>query len=439
MASQNDGLGTLGRLPPEIRVLIWHRLLLPPYVSFVFSKNHLAILRTCRQFNEEAWPIAYDGAVLRFHISTWDQERFWLKVSINGGVGFELKCLHDAVTRGFHSLPYKKLKRIGVIVEAAACSWPCELIHLWRQVNNLVELLEHADGLPELRIHLRPKPNCGRRWGWLEYGEPASMFWTKHNYAFKLNDRYYDDYEAILMPFCRLRKVRSASIKMVEPFYTDTIPIFFSRVECVMMREMPFGRFRARPGWSDKEIQAELDDLWMRFDLAIDAFADVTDSSLHLDRYASWYDKGLGSESKYADKLEQVYWSTWPTFIRYHGAILRRYFYMRALNPLSLFTQKKTVVNRICRERYYEFAWYPEKLKAWTEKEVFPHTVFQDEGWDKDEWYRYYEPSRHNYLSVAGRDEAEYKVNDEDAVRFCARFERSTTSYNFSHNKDRCS
>ena len=374
MTSESSSLGLLGRLPPEVRLLIWEQLGLQLSLQLeehepkkaskserklkskrgLKSKVGLGILWTCRQLYAEVLPLICEKEVLPVYITARDflqepkgpevaNHMFWRQIfgSLKGGI-----------TRGSHRLPWHLLKGIKIMIRGPGPEWdPGQFLQFWRQVNSLVEALEHAESLPEIQVQLLPTREGHHHShiqdfsSWLRNGKPVSTFqeWGGQVYA---GDRHYPDFEAVLMPFCRLRKARKARIEMFEPIDNEhggrVVPVkpvndqLFSEVlmnvAAAMMRKEPFGTFEADSAWSDEAIQAKLNHLWMKFDRAIDSFPDDTTSLLHWQRFKKWRDeydaKGPG-RSSYVDELERVYRSNPPAFACELENIFRRYADMR--------------------------------------------------------------------------------------------------------------
>ena len=108
MALESE-LGMLAVLPRELRDEIWH------YLS---ARPGFAYLQASRQVYEEAFPLIYNDAVLQFHVGSKYQYKSWLSLEINCGVKWSLPSLEDSIKRGFGNLPYHKLSRIRINIEA---------------------------------------------------------------------------------------------------------------------------------------------------------------------------------------------------------------------------------------------------------------------------------------------------------------------------------
>jgi hypothetical protein len=76
-----------------------------------------------------------------------------------------------------------------------------------------------------------------------------------------------------------------------------------------MILDKPFGLLRAEEGWSNYSTQKSLDTNFLRFDNALDDLPGPTARMLRLERFSSWFEDGLRSESKYLYELERAYHS----------------------------------------------------------------------------------------------------------------------------------
>ena len=451
-------LGALGRLPPEVRIMIWKLLPLQHHKSLASlstseqtrpAKHKLAILQTSHFLNAEASPYLYGNQVLRFRLANWNRWRSWLQISTSNGSEWEVKSLKDAIEQGFHKLPYRKLKRIEVVIGAPSWQDRGQLLYLWSRATELVELLEHADGLPDLHIQLSL---CSGRQRWLLDGTLGRRLDIRGRNA-DTGVRYHD-HEVVILPFCRLRGVKSLKINFIEPIQKvdlDHFDKFVAQVRTVMTRKELFGEFKDTVEWNDSNIQKMLDVLWMVSDFAIDHMQDRPARLLRIERFASWYSEGLGSESKYVNKLERLYQDN-PRHVGRAGdlrVILARYNATRTWNPLSLGMQKNKLMGELVNKFEEVDLGWPKHVVQLTRQKSFQKWIVKavyseaniEEGWDEEEWFRLYRiesgPSidwrRYGYraccyraygLRCRPRFVEPWNAKDEDSIKFRARFDK---------------
>jgi hypothetical protein len=327
MPPENTNIGLLAQLPREVRDLIWEH-----FVPSYGQRTNLGILRTCRQLYEEVAALVYQNEVLRFHISPTYQYQSWLLIVTRRGAELHLCDLQDATSRGFSSLPYTKLKGIRVEVEAPDSTDPGQMICLWKKAVSLVDLLLQVDGLPDLEIHFtNSKPSKWSTDGIAQQSIPCDR---NHKYY----NEYDEDFEAILQPFCRLRNVRSASVHVATTI--DDVGHLLENAAAFMTLDKPFGCYRAEGGWSDDSTQTSLDKNFLQFDNALDDLPGPTARMLRLERFSSWFEDGLHSESKYLDELERAYHSNHYSSENILFSIYGRCGMVLAFNPLSATMQE---------------------------------------------------------------------------------------------------
>jgi hypothetical protein len=388
MASERTSIGLLAQLPREVRDLTWEH-----FVPTRGQTTDLSILRTCRQLYEELSPLVYQNEVLRFHVSPTYRYQSWLSIFTNRGAELHLRDLQDATSRSFSSLPYAKLKGIGVELEVPDSTDPGQMICLWKKVVSLVDLLSQADGLPDLDIHLIDQN--GLEWFTDGIAQQSIPCDPNHEYY----DEYDEDFEAILRPFCRLRNARSANVHVatrIDAIGQNTAPF--------MILKGPFGCHITEGEWSDDSTQNSLDRNFLQFDEALDDLPGLTACMLRLDRFSSWFDGGLYSQSKYLDELERAYRSDHCCSVNTLLSVDSNYRMVLAFNPLSATMQEMRFQQHwwtgdkpdafLLRNKWSAHEWsryYRMWMKVGDER-----CLEEEEGgpyesrWDKEEWHRYY-------------------------------------------------
>jgi hypothetical protein len=266
--------------------------------------------------------------------------------------------------RGFSTCPNEKLKMVIVEIQAPDEDDPGQIICLWKKVLDLAYLfravcLRHS--LPAFEVVLLDTDHA--HWFKSIHGkitQPQSSIPIQ------------EDYEVILKPFCRLREVREAFIIQPKQAPDDGWLQDFFEVEEIMESQEPFGALGAcnsRDPWSDNMNIRDQDTCWNRFDEALDDLEGPTAWILRLDRFASWYTKGIVSDSEYVDEWKRIDRNQTALDSSNSGrAMHRRYCAMWTLNPLSVTAQRLRL--------------------GMTGKDIASNDI--KEGWDEDEWHRYY-------------------------------------------------
>jgi hypothetical protein len=395
MEPENTGIGLLAQLPREVRDLIWEY-----FVPSEGQQTNLGILQTCHQLYEEVSPLVYQNQVLQFHISPNYQYQSWLSIMTRQGAELHLRDLQDATSRGFLDLLYKKLEAIKIEIKAPAWEDPGQIVCLWKKVTDLVDFLSQVGGLPDVEVHLQDS----ERAKWSTEGKPQQCI-PQYN-LFPGYDHYEVDFEAILLPFCRLRNVPTASVHTTENIKGSGNLI--ENYALTMMMEEPFGKALDDSVWSDDYTQQCLDTIHFQFDDALDDLPGYTARMMRLDRFSSWYTDELHSESKYLRELERIYHGKYFTPDNSKFKIEHRYRLMLTFNPMSGKMQEIQCLQTSCREHKPPYLWDESEwrsyrklklrlsTKYWAGAEYYSDTEDEAGGlcrmdeWDRDAWHRYY-------------------------------------------------
>ncbi len=430
MSPGGSSIGLLAQLPREVRDLIWENFI-PSYGQ----GTNLSILRTCRQLYAEVASRLYQDEVLRFYICPTYQYQSWLSIVTHRGAKLHLRDEQDAVSRGFSSLPYAKLKGLIVEVGAPDPTDPGQMICLWKKAGSLADLLSQGvDGLPDLDIHLvNSQPSEGSsgesRWSTAGIAQQSIPCDRNHEYY----DEYDEDFEAILQPFCRLRNARSASVQVATEI--DAVGYLLENTAAFMVLDKPFGCHGAEGEWSDDSTQGSLNRNFLRFDNALDDLPGPTARMLRLERFSSWFEERLYGESKHLDELERAFHSDHSSTENLLYAIYNRCAMALAFNPLSETMQEMRFRKHWwtpgdgphafpLRDEWSASAWDHYVRMSMALDDDDDRCLEEDEEeeggryasrWDREEWHRYYrdgipclnsKPTQKLYVQMAdpGRD-----------------------------------
>ena len=265
-------LGALAILPWELRYRIWQ------YLTLTASKPRLAILLASRQIHAEASALLYGSFHLYFHVGSTYVQNLWINVTSNSPLDLNrsLKSLENSTQQGFAGLPYHRLGKIRIIIEALRSEDPGQVICIFKKCTSLAKMLETAqsyrDGLPDIEISLMNS-------------HPEANLWTSNGQPHRTISNIWNDMQIVTLPFACLRGARSASIKYLKhkpnSYYIDNIAK-------LMQRKAPFGTFAA-PGnpWNDTTILKKLNEIFMQIERRLDDSRGETANMLRLELFAT--------------------------------------------------------------------------------------------------------------------------------------------------------
>ncbi|KAL8789071.1 MAG: hypothetical protein Q9213_001334 [Squamulea squamosa] len=409
---QNPGLGVLTTLPPELRNMIWECL----------SKQHsFTFFRTSRQIYAEGSEIFYHNQILQFHISPKYEYKSWLVGESNfvaecAPQRFVLQDVYFAIRKGFDKLPFEKLKKIQININAPEHSDPGQSICLYRKCVDLAALLEHAKhGLPNMEINLldsasakwysgnKPQHSISidqkRHYPYYEFNGNGPCCTTAMWIAYRPDgDRPSDrleldpfceetkntieDDDIVLHAFLRLRNARSAKVSGSEQRRVD----YYDNVAMSIEQEEPFGTY-LDPGswWHDPTLQEARDKLYMHLDLDLDLLPGPTANMMRLDRFSSWYTHTFGGESKYEENYKRIIesWVEYGFSSRRLWSLFRRFARMRAFNPKSMQRQytEPQLSGMLAHVRV------PDSIYHMNTREKVCELGLADDDWDQDAWH----------------------------------------------------
>ncbi|PMD59272.1 uncharacterized protein K444DRAFT_428729 [Hyaloscypha bicolor E] len=306
-----DTIGYLGWLPPEIRAQIWGHFSIQPGFRFSYkkAKDGLGILRTCHFLRDEVSANIYNKVVLTFHLSprVCSDTGSWLYLTTSVGARWNIHP-NKAEFDHFRVLPYKGLKAIKIEIEAPSQEDPGQVVLLWTKIQDLMELLSQAEEFPSIDIYLRE----------------TNASWATNGTAHKTvpidpehldEDEYVPDIEVVLMPLCKLRNVRTASIHVPKGFVTGNHLLY--HIGRQMETAESFGRVR----------NGDLDE-------ALDELPGTTANFMRVERLGRWFSKG--DKSQYVEDWARICRNNEAArFFNMPGNLANRYVHLLALNPLS--------------------------------------------------------------------------------------------------------
>jgi len=233
-------LGTLSKLPGEIRNIIYEELrpYLRPYTERLSkSSPHevvkgahgaLGLLLASRQLNREATTYLYDEETIRFRINS--DPKFWLTIDNGRGANWNVQTFGDAISNIFTNLPYEKLKGIRVSIRAPYARDTSNdirvLCRLSQNIRSFVRLLEPHKSLAPLHIELTDRnPRCH----WTYDCDSPRQTWFGRSYE--------KDYMVALLPFCALENISRVTISGA---HLEGQAHILDNVRQVLERNMPF-------------------------------------------------------------------------------------------------------------------------------------------------------------------------------------------------------
>ena len=277
----DSGLGTLAKLSPEIRCLVWQHLMpehrsnrqtyLPLYlqwvsfdVELVRPLKTLSILQASQQLHEEVAGELYNNRALHFCIDP--------KYS-----GWTIEDLPEASARDFNYTNYANFKVIKIDIYPPDVKDPGQLLRARKNIIDLVATLARSTELQRIEIILFKN---------------GSSTWYDHEIAQRSIDSFDEtDLEQLLGPFRYLRKAKHAKIELPpHPNAGEYLMEFAEEVESRMMTSEPFGTKTHEEDFVDKNMDVTERTIAIRLDLALDTMKGSTAANLRRDRFNAWYD-----------------------------------------------------------------------------------------------------------------------------------------------------
>ena len=267
-------LGALAILPGELRCEIWQ------YITLTAAKPRLAILLASRQIHAEASNPLYGSFHLYFHIGSTYVPNLWIGVTSNSPLDLNrsLQSLKNSKEQGYGMLPYHRLGKIRITIEAPSSEDPGQVICLFKKCTSLAKMLESAQsyqyGLPDIEIILMNS-------------HLEDNLWISNGQPHRTVSNIWNDMQIVTLPFARIRGARSATIEYHKhkpnSYYIDNIAR-------LIRRKAPFGTLVA-PGspWNDATIRKKLNEMFMQIERRLDDSRGETANMLRLEHLATWF------------------------------------------------------------------------------------------------------------------------------------------------------
>ncbi|PVH77758.1 hypothetical protein DL98DRAFT_591006 [Cadophora sp. DSE1049] len=411
MATHN--LGLLKAFPGEIRAEIWRNL--RPSAASSASRNAsqgrdaLGVLRAGRQLSEEIIPYLYDEEILDIYVeSVWSE---WITIENALGARWSITSILDELYDRFSNLPYQKLKQLRISINAIETGKENRIYSLSKNVRNLVHLLEHTSGLPSLEIHFL-NSSAGK---WAKpNGRPVKTLLRDEGYG-----TIEKDYDVVLLPLCRLRKVPQVRIYIPDDLTSEGYT--FENAELAMERTSPFGSVVGdHDYWDDNCIQEILDDIFILLENDLDmsfamSFGEDADM-MRLERFMFWYgEDGSPDYVREWGRICQEPYAEDPSYTESFINLRLRHDWLLTLNPLSApmqemrlqlgllskhrrsdFPLKKSWSNPDCRsyfKKVNELQGHKESLNHDEQREADQDKAAMDRlrtCWSQTAWKEYY-------------------------------------------------
>jgi len=290
MAAIYPTLGDFAIFPREVRDLIWQYVPFSPSIRHKSKSKHasneifrcLSILQASRQLYDEISPYLYDKEVLTFRLAT------------NRRAFSVVDRLDQAISQGFHTVRYNKFREIKIEIEAPRKQDPGQMLCIWQNVNDVVELLSPSVGIRSLSIKLATSTR--EKLEWFPKLQPQRSIPADF-----LPSCYDSDYDLTMLQFRKIRNVLEASILISSSSFelgkTNPLKQCITRPSMLvrsMKKKQIFGGPRidgeADTTVEDEKIQQDIDTLNCQFEEALDLidFSDTAEN-LRVYRFASWF------------------------------------------------------------------------------------------------------------------------------------------------------
>ncbi|PVH79143.1 hypothetical protein DL98DRAFT_533167 [Cadophora sp. DSE1049] len=381
MSHPLDNMGKLSILPRELRDEIW-RYFLPHEKSSVGPLNKMTILRTCKQIHEETTALIYDKKPFTIKLSPIFKRRAWFGIETCRGL---IRDYEDG-RETFANIPFSRFREIEVEISAPRSRDQGQLICLFHKALELSKILSKQAYLPSLQISLVDtdksswtteitksfRGSDGRRKYHKSFVPQGSIHPASSRSESLRSCPHHDyDFSVILQPFYRLHNVRKVSVTVPDSLqvYLEQFGILegFASPESEALR-------------SDELVQRHLDTTFILFEDLLDIIQGQTAGMMRLRRFSKWFADSNGKIPAYLPELNRIHNSDIDATVDYER-ILRRYVWMKTLNPMSGKIQLRNAQNRahILRPTYNE-----------SSVETIPTPTTLTDGWSPEEWYDYY-------------------------------------------------
>jgi hypothetical protein len=190
-------LGSLGKLPPELRLNIWEDVL-EPVLSHSASPQRLAILLTSKTIYAETSWIVYKAETFHFRITApWRAPNTpWITATCTSGGMWSTNI--NVKERILRSAPYVRLHAVEIEIEnPTEQTNGVQISNIIMKVKYLVDMLStKGSGFTNLKIFFT---NPAKEWQWIS------------------NERWCQQtIEDILVLFCKLHNEGSLSVHLLE-------------------------------------------------------------------------------------------------------------------------------------------------------------------------------------------------------------------------------
>jgi hypothetical protein len=160
----------------------------------------------------------------------------------------------------------------------------------------------------------------------------------KPNYGGNQRHFHNYDYQTILQPFYLLHDIPKATVHV-----PDEIAAHLTLSEMMV----DFGSSQDDAFWDKDLVQRSLDLTFLQLDIGLERLWGSTASMMRLHRFSTWFTHGLGSESKYLNKIGSTLYGPNAAITldakckaKFTSALKVRYDCMLLFNPLSAAMQK---------------------------------------------------------------------------------------------------
>ncbi|KAJ5773046.1 hypothetical protein N7457_007942 [Penicillium paradoxum] len=307
-------LGTLSKLPTEIRLLIWDYLLdtihtqLPNHTTY--SANPLSILCASGYLYNEISSHLYHECTQHIVLDPEYDKHEWMKVRLQSrtvNVDLIFKNNEEAKTH-FQTFPHHRTNMVVYLAPPSSMD-PGQVVLMWQKTTALVDLLIPTTSTQQVRVctvgsweSIDPPTHWqGRRSDFFEMGGLQETISSPYT--------YHPDQDIALLPFLRLGLWFKNPHIDVPALSDDEFNILHHHLSSLFNQKGFNHRFNTlhclRKETAVFQIERTIIETDVFLDNSLDELPGITAAFLRLERFKHWFKDGQSCISPYEEKVAE--------------------------------------------------------------------------------------------------------------------------------------